>query len=92
MTTIQIRIDEKTKKSAQKTLDKLGLDMSSAVKVYFKQIIIHKGIPFQIITENGLTPEQEEEILKASEEAKRGKNVTRTTTWKETKKFLDSLK
>lgn len=76
MATLQVRIDDKTKKSAQKVLDKIGMDMSSAVKVYFKQIVITQGLPFQLLTENGLTIEQEQEIIKASEEAKRGVNVS----------------
>lgn len=71
MTTIQVRIDEKTKKSAKKVLDKIGMDMSSAIKVYFKQIVITQGLPFPLLTENGLTVRQEQEILKASEEAKK---------------------
>lgn len=92
MSTIQVRIDEKTKKSAQKVLNEIGLDMSSAVKIYFKQIILNKGIPFRILTENGFTPEQEMEILKAAEEAKKGINITRVMDRKEAKKHLDSLK
>jgi DNA-damage-inducible protein J len=76
MSTIQLRIDEKTKNEAKKTLDKLGLDMSAAIKLYLRQIILRKGVPFRILTENGLTIKEEEEILKASEEAKDGKNVT----------------
>lgn len=92
MSTIQVRIDEKTKKSAKKVLDKIGVDMSSAIKVYFKQIVISQGIPFRLVTENGLTVKEEDGILKASAEARRGKNVTRAKTWKETKAFLDSLK
>ncbi len=76
MTTIQIRIDEKTKKSAKKVLDRIGMDMSSAVKVYLTQIILTQGIPFQILTENGMTIAQEKAIVKASEEAKRGVNVS----------------
>ena len=76
MTTIQIRIDEKTKKQTQKILKQIGLDMTTAIKLYFKQIAINKGIPFRIITENGMTLEQELEILKASEEAKKGVNVS----------------
>lgn len=76
MSTIQIRIDEKTKKSAKKVLDKIGMDMSSAVKVYLKQIVITQGLPFPLLTENGLTIQQEQEILKASEEAKKGINVS----------------
>ncbi len=76
MATIQLRIDNATKKSAKNILDKLGIDMSSAIKIYLKQIVINKGIPFKVITENGMTLEEELEILKASEEARRGINLT----------------
>jgi DNA-damage-inducible protein J len=76
MSTIQIRIDEKTKKSAKKVLDSIGMDMSSAVKVYLHQIVTTQGIPFPLLTENGLTIQQEKEILKASVEAKKGINVS----------------
>ena len=73
--TIQVRIDKKTKKFVNKILKDLGLDMSSAIKAYLRQIIIKQGIPFQLITKNGLTLSQEKEITKASEEAKQGINV-----------------
>ncbi len=76
MTTIQIRIDEKTKRSAQKVLGKLGIDMSTAIKAYLKQITYREGIPFPLYTENGLTVQEEQEILQASEEAERGENVS----------------
>jgi DNA-damage-inducible protein J len=77
MATIQLRIDDATKKSAKTILDKLGIDMSSAIKIYLKQIVINKGIPFKLLTENGMTIEQEMEILKAVEEAEKGINVTK---------------
>lgn len=91
MATIQVRIDPKTKKEAQKVLDKVGLDMSSAIKVYFNQIVISQGIPFPILTENGLTMYQEREILKASEEAKRGVNVNGPFEGKEAIDYLKNL-
>ncbi len=93
MSTIQVRIDSKTKKEAKKVLDKVGLDMSSAIKVYLHQMVISQGIPFPILTENGLTIQQEREILKASEEAKRGINVQGPfETAEEIQAYLDSLK
>lgn len=64
MTTIQVRTDEKTKKSAMRILSNLGLDLSTAINMYLVQIIAKKGIPFQILTENGYTPEAEAAILK----------------------------
>lgn len=91
MSTIQIRIDEKTKKSAKKVLDDIGLDMSSAIKVYLKQIAIYKGIPLKLMTENGLTPGEEKTILQASEEAKKGKNVSRIMTAREAIEYLKNL-
>jgi DNA-damage-inducible protein J len=93
MSTLQVRIDKKTKKTAKKILDSIGLDMSSAVKIYFRQIVIVKGLPFQPLTENGLTEKQEQEILKASEEAKKGINVSGPfSTAKEIIDHLNSLK
>lgn len=92
MSFIQLRIDDETKQSAKKILDKLGVDMSSAIKVYLKQIVINKGIPFKLITENGLTPEDERDILQASEDANKGKNVTKAMSPKEAVDYLNSLK
>lgn len=46
MTTINIRIDEDTKNKATITLNKLGLDMSSAVKMFLNQVIHENEIPF----------------------------------------------
>jgi DNA-damage-inducible protein J len=46
MTTLNVRIEEKTKAQATKTLAKLGLDMSSAVKLFLNQVIKEDGLPF----------------------------------------------
>lgn len=46
MTTVNVRIEEKTKAQATKTLAKLGLDMSSAVKLFLTQVIKEDGLPF----------------------------------------------
>lgn len=68
--TIQIRIDSKTKKAARKTLDDLGLDMSSAVKLFLINVINRKGIPFDLRTENGFTLAQEQALITETELAK----------------------
>lgn len=69
MTTIQIRTKEKTKKAAQRILETLGLDLSTAINIYLVQIIEKKGIPFEILTENGMTAAEEREILNEMESA-----------------------
>jgi DNA-damage-inducible protein J len=62
---IQIRIDAETKKATKKILDSLGMDMSSAVKLFFRQIINAKNIPFELRGENGFTL-RNAEILRES--------------------------
>lgn len=47
MSTLSIRIEEKTKKEAAKTLEALGLDLSTAVKMFLNQVVIEQGIPFK---------------------------------------------
>jgi len=47
MSTINIRIDEKLKKQASKTLASIGMDTSSAIKVFLTQVVKEKGLPFK---------------------------------------------
>lgn len=73
MTTIQIRTEDGTKKAAQLILSKLGLDLSTAINIYLFQIIEKNGIPFDIVTENGLSPAEELMILKDIKSARKSK-------------------
>ena len=68
-TTIQIRIDEKTKKEAKKVFASLGLNMSEAVKLYLKTVIETKTIPFVLTKNKKLRKEVEERLIKEAEEA-----------------------
>ena len=74
-TTIQIRVNKNTKKEADKTFKKMGLDISSGIKLFLHRVIQSRSIPFQIRTENGFTQEQEKKMLKETEYAlKHGKS------------------
>ncbi len=70
-TTLQIRIDSKDKKDAQKIFKDLGMDITTGVKSFIKQVVIDKALPFQPRTENGFTPEFEAMILRESAWAKK---------------------
>jgi len=47
-TTINVRIDKATKLKAQKIVDNLGLDISSAIKAFIHKVIQTKSIPFTL--------------------------------------------
>jgi DNA-damage-inducible protein J len=76
MTTLSIRIEEKTKKEAAKTLAALGLDMSSAVKMFLHQVVIEQGIPFKPTrTPREIREEYDSEVAWALKYGKRYTNV-----------------
>jgi len=66
--TIQVRIDEETKKQAQTVLEALHLSMSEAVKLFLRQVVLQRGIPFEVKIPNKLTRE-------TLEKAERGEDV-----------------
>lgn len=50
---ITVRIEPKKKKIAQKILGRLGLDLSSMIKMSLEQVIETESIPFPIATKRG---------------------------------------
>lgn len=51
MTTISVRTEEKVKSQASTLLADMGLDMSTAVNMFLRQVIVCKGIPFMVTLE-----------------------------------------
>lgn len=70
---IQVRIDRETKKKAQKILENIGLDISSAVKILFKQIVNTGNLPLETRDINGFTLRKSLELKEAILEAESGK-------------------
>lgn len=48
MANINIRIDDDTKDESKEILESLGLDLSTGIKVFLKQVIAKNGIPFEL--------------------------------------------
>ena len=75
MTQLQVRIDKKTKDKAKKILEDLGMDLSTAVKVFFKQIVIVGGLPVELRDVNGFRPHKARELKKAIKDAEKSKKT-----------------
>ncbi len=45
-TLVQIRIDDKLKDDVSEIYEQLGLDLSTAVRIFFKRTVAENGIPF----------------------------------------------
>lgn len=48
MANINIRVDDNLKEESKEILDSLGLDLSSGIKIFLKQVVLNKGIPFEV--------------------------------------------
>ena len=79
----QIRIDETTKKQAVELLEGLGINLSDAVNMFLKQVVMHGGIPFEI-----KYPEYRQEVVDAMEEAKQ---ISRNPDTKRYRSFKEAL-
>ena len=76
-TTLQIRIDKKTKDAAQKTFRSMGLDMSSGVKLYLTQVVNKGEIPFPVMSADYWPREKKLQIIKEAKWAlMHGKSYT----------------
>jgi DNA-damage-inducible protein J len=78
--TIQTRIDPNIKQQAKRILDTLGITMSEAIGAYLRQIVLRKGIPFELKIPNEAT-------MQAVEQLESGKG----TTFRNADEFLKDL-
>lgn len=72
-TSMNIRIDRRIKESAKAVFAELGLDLSTAVNIFFRQAIRENGIPFKMKLD---IPNAE--TRRAIKEAERGEGLSRT--------------
>lgn len=50
--TLQIRIDSGLRKDAERLFTNAGLDMSSAIRLFLRQSVIRRRLPFEVMSEN----------------------------------------
>ena len=66
-TTLNVRVDAELKKDVESCLDEMGLNMSTAITMYLKQIVKLRAIPFQVTA----NPRLNRTTIAAIEEAER---------------------
>lgn len=80
-TTVRARVDVGLKMDVESVLDKLGLSMSDAIKLFMAQIKLRKGIPFELSIPNRKT-------LRTFKETDENHHVTRCDNAKDMFKKL----
>jgi len=85
MTNLTIRIDENVKKEAENLFDKLGMSISGAINVFFRQAIREQAIPFMIRTKSEeeryndyFNPHNMKILMESVAQAERGETISFT--------------
>ena len=71
-TSVHVRIKEDTKKQAEAILGELGISRAVAIEMFYRQIILNKGIPFEVAIPNAsrsreeLTKEEFDKMMKVA--------------------------
>jgi DNA-damage-inducible protein J len=65
---VHARIEPETKEKAEEILRSLGLTPTEAIRIFYNQISLRGGLPFQVVVPNKLT-------ASTLEKSRRGKDV-----------------
>lgn len=52
---VHARIDPKLKRSAERVFSELGLSTTEAIRLFLKQVELHRGLPFPVAVPNKTT-------------------------------------
>ena len=79
--TISVPIEPKLKAEAEQILDELGLGADEAIRVFYKQVVLRKGLPFELAIPNEAT-------RRAMRDVRQGRGLSR---YKDTAKLREKL-
>lgn len=84
MSTVKANINPELKKEVESYLKKLGLTSSQAIRMFYSQIAIRKGLPFEV----NIPHIPNKETIKAIEDARNGTDLTEVEDIEQLKKEL----
>ena len=78
---LTVRLEPEIKKEAEEILGKLGIPASSAVDMFYRQVILNKGLPFEAKLPDSIVEDfstiSKEELKKLIDEALNDKTEAR---------------
>ena len=80
---IHARVDQNLKHDAELIFKSLGINTADAIRMFFRQVTLNKGLPFEVKIPN-------KETLKAMEELETNKNL-KSYSAEEFNELLDAL-
>lgn len=79
---LHARMEPHLKHQAEAILDKIGLSTADAVSLFFRQIVVNKGLPFELRVPN-------KETRRAIRDTLAGKNLRRFATMEDLRRAME---
>ena len=80
--TIRARVEPELKREAEELFSALGLSATEAITLFYRQVTMHRGLPFAVRMPN-------EETLQALRDAREGRNIKEYATLEDLKAEFD---
>jgi len=77
MVSLQIRVDEALRNQAQQIANDLGMDLTTAVRIFLKQLVNNKGLPFRPELDPFYSPGNQHAFKQSLDSLKAGHVVTK---------------
>jgi DNA-damage-inducible protein J len=65
---VRARVEPKLKRDAESLFERLGISTTQAITLFYRQVALHKGLPFDVVVPNAAT-------RKTLEDSERGRNL-----------------
>ncbi|MBR2426114.1 MAG: type II toxin-antitoxin system RelB/DinJ family antitoxin [Lentisphaeria bacterium] len=84
---LSIRVDAELKKDVESCLEDMGMNMSTAINIYLKQIVKQRAIPFRVTA----TPKVNQETIEAIAEGTRLANDPSAAGYRDMNSLIEAL-
>lgn len=74
MAQISLRVDDELKRNAERTLDEIGLSMSTAINIFLKTVVRENRIPFELSADPFHSKENITELERRISDIRSGKS------------------
>ena len=78
MANLQIRVDDDLRDRAQQVANDMGMDLTTAVRVFLKQMVNDQGLPFKPALDPFHSPKNQEALKVSIDQLNDGKVVSKT--------------
>ena len=75
MAQISLRVDDELKRGAEKTLNDIGLSMSTAINIFLKTVVRENRIPFELSADPFYSKENMKELERRVQAVRSGEST-----------------